>query len=705
MSDNKPVKLAVLWHMHQPDYRESQSARMVLPWVRLHALKDYLDMPLLAAKYDQVKVTFNLVPSLLDQFELYLKGGTDPHLELTNINAEQLTDEERLKILNSFFSAPTDTMIKPYRRYFELFNKTKDNRSQKVLSALFSNDEMRDIQVWSNLAWVDPLFREEEPIQYLFEKQRHFTEEDKQSLVKWQFEHIAKIIPTYKKLFQQKKIDISFTPYYHPILPLLCDTNSAKEALPNIELPKKRFAHPEDAEYQIRMSVEKYESLFETKMKGMWPSEGSVSEETARLISQNEIRWIATDEEILHNSLKKSKMSVSENHPHQLFSYNGLKIFFRDHALSDRVGFVYSGMDPDKAVEDFMEHLYEFQEKYSDELDEVVIPVILDGENAWEYFENDGYEFLDALYKRLSNDPRVQTVGMSEFAETATAKELSALFAGSWINHNFKIWIGHHEDNRAWDLLTTARECLVEFEKNNPAFDKSILQKARQQIYIAEGSDWCWWYGDEHRGEHNKQFDQIFRKHVSAVYDLLGIELPAEFLKPIYRDDAVFKAVMPDDIVTPIIDGRLTHFYEWAQSGYFDNSDSGGAMHSVSKMIRKINFVYDHNRFYLRIDFNPVKFRHTEDLKAVLHIYKPTKFNIEIAFGKYDTVSDETVEYAFKEILEVGIDRMKLFPEGFGQLHFSLSLFDGEKKLETMPETEPIVLDMPPKNQEVFWLT
>jgi alpha-amylase/alpha-mannosidase (GH57 family) len=444
--------------MHQPDYREPLSNRMVMPWVRLHALKDYLDMPLMATRYDDIKTTFNLVPSLLDQIDLYLNGGTDPHLDLSRKNAAELSEDDRYQILQTFFSANPSTMIQPHRRYRELYHKAKDNLAERVLPALFSSEEIRDLQVWSNLAWVDPVFKSEEPLKTLLAKGKHFTEEEKNKLLDWQIELMKRIVPAYRDLLQQGKIDISFTPYYHPILPLLCDTDIAKEATPKIKLPEKRFVHPEDAKKQIAMSAEKFESLFDRKMTGMWPSEGSVSEEVARLMMEAGVEWIATDEEILLNSLKKSGVAAGDHPIHTVYEYGpGLKIFFRDHLLSDRIGFVYSGMRAERAIGDFISNVHKIRENLADRLDTSVIPVILDGENAWEYFPDDGYEFVNKFYEQIHKDPLIETVTMSEAARSVPARKLKSLFAGSWINHNFRIWIGHPEDNAAWDVLSQTR--------------------------------------------------------------------------------------------------------------------------------------------------------------------------------------------------------------------------------------------------------
>ncbi len=703
-----PVKVSILWHMHQPNYQQPGSNRLVLPWVRLHAIKDYLDMPLLASEFDNLKITFNLVPALLDQLQLYIDGSNDRHLELTRIKAEELSDELRLEILNSFFMANPPHMIDPYDRYRELYQKINNNSDETILPILFSSEEIRDLQVWSNLAWVDPLFENEEPIRSLKAKGRHFTEDEKQSLLKWQIELIKKIIPTYQKLFSEDKIDISFTPYYHPILPLLCDTDSAKEALPGITLPEKRFVHPEDAEKQIAMSMERFESLFGHPMKGMWPSEGSISEEVAQLCINKGIKWIATDEEILFNSLKKSGLPIENNPLHTVYEYgSGLKLFFRDHALSDRIGFVYSSWDADKAVDDFLMHLKNIGKMLQKHNDNTVIPVILDGENAWEYYPNDGMDFLRKLYGKLAEDKDIQTVTMTEAAENITPRKLPKLFSGSWINHNFRIWIGHPEDNKAWDLLSNTRDTLEGVQENNPDISSESIKDAWKQIYIAEGSDWCWWYGDEHRGDYNGEFDKIFRQHLIAVYQLLDLEIPLELYTPIYRKQAITHIVQPDALIKPKIDGRMTHFYEWAGAGSFDCVEAGNTMHRADQIVKKIHFGYSHDNFYIRLDFiNKKSLKSIKDpmLQITLFAPEPVHFDVSLeSAAKEISVNENIYRVAFDEILELEIKRSFVFDSGFGDLGMSLSIFDGDALLEKWPEDEPLKFKMYEVNGELFW--
>ncbi|UCG62631.1 MAG: glycoside hydrolase [Candidatus Zixiibacteriota bacterium] len=707
MPEDKPVKLAILWHMHQPDYREPLSSHMVMPWVRLHALKDYLDMPLLAGQYDNVKVTFNLVPSLLDQIELYLKGGTDPHLELSRVPAGDLDENQRRQILRTFFSANPSTMIQPHRRYHELYRKAKQNSLDTVLPALFTSEEIRDLQVWSNLVWIDPMFRDEEPLKTLFAKEKHFTEDDKIQMLNWQMEFMKRIVPAYQQLYADGKVDISFTPYYHPILPLLCDTDVAREALPKTKLPEKRFVHPEDAKKQVAMSVEKFKEIFGVPLTGMWPSEGSISEEVARIMLGAGIEWIATDEEILLNSLKKAGVKDGQHPVHAVYEFGpGLKIFFRDHLLSDRIGFVYSGMNPERAIGDFITNIHKIRENIADSLETTVIPVILDGENAWEYFPEDGHDFLTRLYERIGDDPLIETITMGEAARTMETRQLKSLFAGSWINHNFRIWIGHPEDNAAWDLLTRTRDNLVQYEQENPGYDRAKLRDAWNQIYVAEGSDWCWWYGDEHRGSHNEEFDKIYRRHLIAVYEILELDIPFDLLNPIYQGEAVARAVEPDDLVTPVIDGRHTHFYEWTGAGFFDCGKAGGSMHRADRTLDAIHFAYDHHNVYIRLDFDNKKnldFIKNLVCRLVLFTPQPRLLEIDIRRAGKPGVNEPDYQVSFDQILEIAIKRTYLFETGFGDLGFTVTLLEGETELETWPESDAITLEVPDIGKEMFW--
>ncbi len=706
MAVNHPIKLAILWHMHQPDYRDPHSSVAAAPWVRLRAIKDYLDMLMLATEHENIKVTFNLVPSLIEQFNHYLNGGSDNHLELTLLNPGEIGQSHRHEILDNFFKCHLETMIKPYPRYFRLFLKWQNSKKDNFQIG-FSDDEIRDAQVWSNLTWVDPLFRAEAPLKSLFAKGEGFTELDKKELIQWQKNHIGKIIPCYQKMLQQERIDISFSPYFHPILPLLCDSYSAREALPDIKLPMHRFQHPEDARMQIKMSMAMYEDLFQKPLTGLWPSEGSVSEEALGICAECGIKWVAGDEQVLYRSLLKSGMNASENHPYAVYQHSsGIKMFFRDHVVSDKIGFVYSGWDPENAAADFVSHIKNARFRLSNSNEEPVVPVILDGENSWEFYKNDGHEFLKALYKKISQDNEISTVTMLEAANGVKPRPLKSVFAGSWIDHNFRIWIGHEEDNTGWDYLKSARDFLTNFEKLNPGYDKSVIESCWREIYIAEGSDWFWWYGDEHRGPDNYLFDRMFRNHLIRIYELLGSDIPEYLRLPIITQKYEPVILMPDALLTPHIDGHISHFYEWFGAGKYQCLASDTTMHRVFRLATTIFFSFDHDFFYLRVDFADSKtLKSLDNLSIVFNFLVPEEKSLTLQVNRLPFQFEEKGKYvcALSDILEIGVERKFLWTEGFGKLAFRMEIRDGNKLIEKWPAEESIRCPIPEKHKELFW--
>lgn len=703
----RPIKLALLWHMHQPNYQKPGSDSMVLPWVRLHGTKDYLDMLQAATAEEGIRVTFNLVPSLIEQFKLYAEGATDPHLQLSRAEVEDLSDDDKGVILDTFFSAHVANMIEPYPRYNQLYRKARPTTGSRAFPALFSREEIQDLQVWSNLVWVDPTFRYEEPIRELLAQGRQFSREQKHALLDWQLDHLSKIVPAYKKAFADDRIEISFTPYYHPILPLLCDSQAALESTPQMTLPSHRFRHPEDAARQIEMSQLLFEKLFGRPMQGMWPSEGSISAETAEIAQKAGIKWIASDEEVLRCSLEKAGVMTDRNVAHFVYKFGpGLRMFFRDHGLSDRIGFVYSGWDAKRAVKDFIAYVKDVSRRTTAvAAEDPIVSVILDGENAWEFFPDDGTEFLRLFYRELAEDKDIETVTMSEAVDTLRPRNLTEIHAGSWINHNFRIWIGHEEDNAAWDRLYEARQALIEFERNNPHADPAVKARAWRQIYIAEGSDWCWWYGDEHRGHDNERFDQIYREHLQEVYRLIGQKPPSRLMVPIYRRGAGLRAVPPDSLISPSLDGRLSHYYEWTGAGIYDCTRSGSAMQQARCLISSIRFGFDHDMVYIRLDFDSLnRLESLQEPRIKLFFETPAAQELDLSLQQcFEGIDSRGIIGRLSNILEIGIERRQLWEQGYGELRIRVALTTPAGRMETWPDDEPISLTVSKKGDEMFW--
>lgn len=752
-SEPSVLWVAFLWHMHQPYYKDVKTNQYQMPWVRLHGLKDYFDMVAILDDYPSIRQTFNLVPSLIEQIQDYASNQVyDEHLLLTEKPAKDLTEAEKEKILSSFFNCNQKTMIYPHPRFYQLLGKLDEVKSIErgeeaydTKSAVqdFGTQDFLDLQVWSNLAWVDPIFKNDPLISYLLKKGKNFTEEDKRRLISKEREILGIILPKYKQLQDQGQIEVTFSPYFHPISPLICDTETAKLALPNIQLPKERFSHPEDLEAQIDLGIKLCEKIFGRKPKGMWPPEGSVSEEIIPKVAKFGVKWIATDEEILYFSTMLEKIPGEKSITHEngalykpykisagsigSVEKSALSIIFRDHTLSDLIGFVYSSWDAEEAANDFIGRLHRIRESLplvvsganlQKDLPRFLVSVILDGENCWEYYKNDGHDFLSALYTKLSEDKFLKTTTISDFLEKHQEFEtLPRLFAGSWINHNFRVWIGHPEDNLAWDLLKMTRDALVEYEKeakNHPQA-KEILEKAWKEIYIAEGSDWCWWYGDEHQGPDTDEFDRIFRSHLLYVYELIDKEPPEILYEPI-RSKFIYTYLLPPaGYVRPTIDGKNTHYYEWQQAGAFDCLKAGGTMHRAETQVEKIFFGFDEKNLYFRIDttLSNEKYK-SQDYEFILELIEPPRYKILVKNDKttlfkrineadWKLISSD-LAFSFSKIMElsVPIDLLE-FKEQKG-VWFRLIVERGGKEEERWPTVDVIRFDLPTqKGKPIFW--
>jgi alpha-amylase/alpha-mannosidase (GH57 family) len=608
------VSLALMWHQHQPYYPDDIAAENPMPWVRLHGTKDYLGMAMHLDEVPEFRCTINLVPSLLLQIQAYVDGATDRHLRVSRTPADGLAHDDVLYLLDHFFMANPDAMIRPFPRYLELFQQ-RGLGSDTAEQALhrFRDRDLRDLQVWSNLTWMHPLLFDTEPeLAELRTKGRRFTEEEKNLLLDKQRELLGRIIPLHRELASRGQVELTTTPYFHPILPLLLDKRLAREAMPDVNLPSYRDGYPEDAEVHVRRAVEQHQALLGERPRGMWPSEGSVCQAMIPLLARYGIQWIATDEEILGCSLNGKVGRDGRGHvrhPELLYrpwkvSEGGkeLSIVFRDHSMSDQVGFHYQRSPGSVAAADFLGKLHGIGEACRQNA-ATLVPVILDGENCWEYYPDGGVSFLRALYQGAVRDPSVRPVTVGEFLrDHPPADTLPRLFAGSWISHNFAIWIGHPEDNRAWDALHQTREFLIR-EARTGRHEPEALEKAWNEIYISEGSDWFWWYGDDHSSALDALFDHLFRKHLRNVYTLLGDDPPGVLFSQISQA-APEKTVheQPTSFLNVTIDGRSTYF-EWINAARYICGSERGTMAMVSKgLLHGVWFGFSVDRLLIRVD-------------------------------------------------------------------------------------------------------
>ncbi|MCS7214580.1 MAG: glycoside hydrolase family 57 protein [Thermodesulfovibrio sp.] len=706
------LNLAILWHMHQPYYYDPLKNKFMLPWVRLHATKDYLDMLLILKKFPELKITFNLVPSLLKQLIEYEKGVTDIFFEHSIIPAEELNDEQKAFILENFFLANWKTMIYPFPRYRQLLEKRGKIYGDPIkISKKFTPQEFRDIQVFFNLVWIDPLHREKDDfLRELQKKQLNFTEEEKKLLLEKHIEIIRQIIPSYREMAKSGQIELSISPFYHPILPLIYDNYKAKECMPNATLPKFNFKAPEDAKIQIDKAIFFFEEIFGFKPQGMWPSEGAVSEEVIRLIAQSGINWIATDEEILSKSINE-KFRTGENltNPsilYKMYEFEGVKIFFRDRILSDLIGFVYSNWDAQKAVDDFMKRIY-FHKGSG------IVTVILDGENCWEYYEKDGNTFLEKLYGSLHKCKDIKTVTFSEYIKQNHSQPLRKIFPGSWIYANFSIWIGHEEDNTSWDYLYKVREDLISYQKENPERD---LSNAWEEIYISEGSDWNWWYGDEHYTETKEVFDEIYRHHLMSVYLKINKEPPSFLYIPISRKMREIKPeIEPKGFIYPKIDGKVTGYFEWLEAGRFNLQRMGGSMHRSESLFAYLYYGFNRESLFLRLDpFSSLK--DLEDLRIQIQIIEPRRIKIvynnikaqlaEVFFQENEiwVKKNEIDSVIFDQIFEIEIPFEILSIGQEEKIYLFIEVFKNSYLIDRAPIIGFIKIHIPPKDfDKLMW--
>ena len=487
---------------------------------------------------------------------------------------------------------------------------------------------------------MDPLFREtDSEVNELFKKGRDFTEEDKHLLVRKQREISGAVAGIHQELWDKGQIEVSTTPFYHPILPLLCDTDSAQMSMPGSAKPKKQFKHPEDASLQVARALEYMEKTFGRKPQGFWPSEGSVSEETIGILSRAGVKWTATDEGVLFRSLDREKIPHQHSalyQPYWVETPAGEKIqmVFRDHALSDSIGFIYARMEAASAAADFIHRIEKIADSIpegQDPLTPPILSIILDGENCWEHFQNDGHDFLSRLYDGLSNHPRIETTTLSSYLEHHPPRQtLKSLWAGSWINHDFSIWIGHPEDNRAWDLVSEAREFLVEASLKRPK-DDPALKSAWECLYVAQGSDWCWWYGDQNSTAHDEVFDQIFRNHLKNIYIYLNEKPPQKLDLAIKGKEQKGAAVSPSAFIQPKIDGLNSSYFEWRAAGSYQTAQAGGTMHSTDSLLALILYGFDLENLYLRLDTRTaLKDLKLSDIKIKIDFIEPQGSEIQI---------------------------------------------------------------------------
>jgi alpha-amylase/alpha-mannosidase (GH57 family) len=644
MHTSDPLHVAFVWHMHQPYYRSAQSGSFDMPWVRMHALKDYGDMVETLSSYPALHQTFNLVPSLVEQLEDYASGDyTDTYWEHTLKPAAELDPTERAFVVERMCELPDHPRARSHPRYLELARKRESLAPQGWLAAAraFSTQELLDLQLWFNLAWFGDRTQTDPDLRELTARGRDFKEADKATLAACQASVIGNILSAYREAARSSQVELTTSPYFHPILPLLCDSDSARIASPNLLLPSRRFAHPEDAAQQLRSALAKHEEVFGEKPRGVWCSEMAVGESVLPLLMDLGIDWTISDEGVLTRSLSgvtvdpdKPQPAVSGTAywPYRLTRETGeMAIVFRDHTLSDLIGFSYKSWDSREAAADLLARLSELRRTLPDEpatsapLEQAgaarpgrrrprpgspLVVIALDGENAWEYYPNDGHDFLRFLYEGISADDSLRCVTISEhLRESPPRLSLDWLHTGSWVFSDLTTWCGTRAQNQAWDQLHEVRDLVARRrqesaesrglrESGSRHGGEDVLDEAWRHVLVAEGSDWFWWFGDHHHTELDAVWDRDFRLRLQEVYRLIGEPAPSVLSIPLIDLPAPLAPAVPSGPVSPRIDGVFDPA-EWEQAGHLVPSQTAAMQPSVQAQVREVRFGWHENQLCL----------------------------------------------------------------------------------------------------------
>ena len=663
------MNLCFIWHMHQPDYRNKEGI-MQMPWVFMHAIKDYYDMIWILSKYKNIKATFNITAPLIEQLELYSQSPAknDKFFTLWLREPKEIQESERNWLIKISKSSHYETMVKPMPYYAQLYKKKH-----------YNDAEFLDLEILFILSWCGVYLKHNNTtVQKLLHKEKNYTTNDKRVLLETLQKFIGTIWDFYKKLLQEQQISIATTPFYHPILPLLLDMQNAKEANTNTNIPQNALSLEADAKAHIQKAKQLYKKTFGEDVHGFWPAEGAVDEKSVALLSTFGIEWIATDEAILYKSLgNKEKKNI-----YFPYKFKDMLIGFRDHKLSDLIGFEYRYKEPHTAANSFLEALQNVQENNTD----ATLFIVLDGENAWEYYTNNGFDFLNALYTQIEQASWCQTITM-DMLKITQAKALEHLAAGSWINGTFDTWVGDTEKTRAWELLYMTKR---DFERHASSLSKSVITQINAMFLVAESSDWFWWYGNDHHTTFDNEFDLLFRNYLIEIYQLMQIMPQHDLFIPLVKNRSTHDfLIQPQADITPTIDGKKDSFFEWMGCGVVDESQLFSTMDRTQGVVKKIYYGQDNDKIYFAFEGITRKLCKN----GMIHIMiDPLKKEADVNFNSGETFFDSLqIETACDEWLELSIDKSGMNVQKIN-LHFEIHT--KEDALQTLPSFGDLMIDL-----------
>jgi len=691
---DKKLSLTILWHQHQPYYKNDIENIYHMPWVYMHAIKDYYEMARHIEVNNKVKVTFNYVPSLLLQLEEYQSTNVpDRFIQLLKRPTASLTEEEKNEIINQCFMANIDTMVKPLKHFYKLYELQASRNGD---FSVYSTSDILDLEILYLLSWCSVFIRnEDEYIKTLLLKECSYTESEKLELLERLAFWVAEIIHIHKRLVDKNLIELTTTPFYHPITPLLININSAYESFHDVSIPHVENNLRSDAVIQLKEGLAKFESIFNFVPLGVWPAEGSISQESVELWCENGVRWIASDEDVLANSLKINLKDLKNRYRlymrrFQVHDGKKINIFFRDKTLSDLIGFTYSNWKAEDAVANFIHHLREIYDSVNFS---PTVSVILDGENAWEYYPNNAYDFFTLLYKRLAEEDWISTDLFQDVLNNHSIPEeiLPTIQAGSWIMGNFKIWIGHAEKNKAWEYISKTKQIVDQHIHSVGEAEKKQIFK---ELHIAEGSDWFWWFGDDHFTLQADMFDKLFRTHLVNIHKLLKINVPSFLYNPIKESVRLGDIRKPSYFITPAIEGKTSSFFDWISAGEYDLKADAGSMHASGQLLDKLFYGFDENNLYLRFDIDLTK-NIKDNLELIIEIVAATEcYTYPLNISDKNISLDTGVIAVFNQISEIKIPITNIKKSVTDNIYVSFTIKSNGKVIEKAPLYNKVGIDI-----------
>ncbi|MCX8083130.1 MAG: glycoside hydrolase family 57 protein [bacterium] len=634
--------------MHQPCYLINGVINT--PTLVFRTLFNYYPMTMIIKKFPSVKLNFNLTPVLLKQIEGVASGKYEDRF-LSLLEDKENSVKEVLMMAKEL----PPFILKRHPAINLLLNKVESNN--------YSEKDISDVKVLLHLVCFHPAIIDEE-VEQLLKKGRDFNDSEKISLYRKELKILSETINSYRNLMEAGQIEISISPMMHPILPLIYNTDIAKHTKTSLHIPEGLFSYPEDARRHIKEGIETYKTFFDKTPSGIWPSEGSLSNEILELFVEYGIRWTATDEHLLAETL--SRPLVNREH-YNIWDYKDIiSIFFRDHHISDMIGFSYQKMEENKSAIQLFDRLKHISEGHPNH----ILSIILDGENPWDFYPDYGRNFLTTLYEMLSSNTPIETITFSEaLNKEINHSTLDRISPGSWMGVNFDNWIGKGPANRAWEILAQARRSV---EESINSADERIKKQIIEYIMLAESSDWFWWYSLPVDKEIKMRFDTYFRNSIRNIYEAAGLTPPGFLSVPVeqYSDEEVLP------YITPSIDGKITHFYEWYNAIEVDVSSLWTTFKPVELPVKKIFYGYDENNLYIRIDCSE------RDIEFLLSFHNSSRKTFNI---KYGTNISEPLFFLWNDIIEIKIPKQEIIPMEEDTIFFNITVKDKNGEELTIP--------------------